>query len=388
HEPDRSQTVIDQVLLNKDDYSIPITQDDINEAIKDLAKRDPKEWSLMGIRQKLKEFPNKYRKIIAGDTDLLDLFSKVTSHFMLGLVNTEGPAMKILLAGSHGVGKSSRGEAYAKAMGYESLIIEMNRYRPGSGLYSEQFMSEIAQQLLKDPHSVIILDEIEKCSPEVQSSLLRMLESDYFSAKIRINNGNYRSRKISVKFAKFIATTNAGHEYIDRMMKHETTSIGFVDHHETPNSQKYSLENAFSKINRSEFRAVLKQQIEPAIVDRFSGWHGVYIIPIPSAKTLKKILILNLSSQLKHLKKSLSYNVDIQLRGMGHLLDKYVQQIEMGRVNVRDSIKDILFEVREAIAQEIINSPEIGETDFSNQSNPKSIIRKSFAPPKCNPLFK
>jgi ATP-dependent Clp protease ATP-binding subunit ClpA len=142
-----------------------------------------------------------------------------------GLKAAEKPIGSFLLAGPTGVGKTEVSRQLAKILGLELVRFDMSEYMerhtvsrligapPGYIGFDQGGL--LTDAVTKHPHSVVLLDEIEKAHPEVFNLLLQVMDH----GSLTDNNG----RKADFRNVIFIMTTNAGAENISRR------SIGFSE---------------------------------------------------------------------------------------------------------------------------------------------------------------
>jgi ATP-dependent Clp protease ATP-binding subunit ClpA len=140
-----------------------------------------------------------------------------------GLRGGQKPIGSFLLAGPTGVGKTELTRQLALQMGLELLRFDMSEYMerhtvsrligapPGYVGYDQGGL--LTDQVTKHPHSVVLLDEIEKAHPEVFNLLLQVMDH----GTLTDNNG----RKTDFRNVIVVMTTNAGAENVSRR------SIGF-----------------------------------------------------------------------------------------------------------------------------------------------------------------
>ena len=169
-----------------------------------------------------------------------------------GVRNQNRPIGTFLFLGPTGVGKTELSKALADVyFGGESKMvrIDLNEYvRPEdvARLIADgaDDPSSLTAQVMKQPFSVVLLDEIEKAAPEVLATLLQLLDEGILR--------DVRNREISFRDAIVIATSNAGadriREYIDRGYKMEQFESKFTD--ELINSGQFRPEflNRFDEI--------------------------------------------------------------------------------------------------------------------------------------------
>lgn len=159
-----------------------------------------------------------------------------------GLRGGHKPIASFLLAGPTGVGKTELTRQLALQMGLELLRFDMSEYMerhtvsrligapPGYVGFDQGGL--LTDAVNKHPHSVVLLDEIEKAHPEVFNLLLQVMDH----GTLTDNNG----RKTDFRSVILVMTTNAGAENVSRrsigfsMQDHSTDSIEAINRTFTP----------------------------------------------------------------------------------------------------------------------------------------------------------
>jgi ATP-dependent Clp protease ATP-binding subunit ClpA len=141
-----------------------------------------------------------------------------------GLGDQRRPVGSFLFAGPTGVGKTEVTRQLALAMGVEFVRFDMSEYMerhtvsrligapPGYVGFDQGGL--LTEAIVKHPHCVLLLDEIEKAHPDVFNLLLQVMDH----GTLTDNNG----RKTDFRHVIIVMTTNAGAQEMSR------TSIGFV----------------------------------------------------------------------------------------------------------------------------------------------------------------
>lgn len=186
-----------------------------------------------------------------------------------GLSDPERPLGCFLFAGPTGVGKTEVSRQLAKSLGVELIRFDMSEYMeshtvsrligapPGYVGYDHGGL--LTEALNKNPHSVVLLDEIEKAHPDVFNLLLQVM--DY--GVLTDTNG----RKADFRHATLIMTTNAGAEMMQRQ------AIGFKDQ-EFQSDSFLAIQKRFTPEFRNRLDAIilfdaLPTTIVARVVDKF-----------------------------------------------------------------------------------------------------------------------
>ncbi|MGJ8694343.1 MAG: ATP-dependent Clp protease ATP-binding subunit ClpA [Thalassotalea sp.] len=247
--PDKAIDVIDeagarQQLVAPSKRKKVINNTDI-EAIVARIARIPEKSVSSSEKDSLKTLDRNLKMLVFGQDHAVDELSSVIRLSRAGLGNEEKPVGSFLLAGPTGVGKTEVTKQLAKLLGVEFLRFDMSEYMekhaisrligapPGYVGYEQGGL--LTDAVLKHPHAVVLLDEIEKAHQDVFNILLQVMDH----GTLTDNNG----RKADFRNIILVLTTNAGVEETTRK------SIGFTQ-------QDHSVD-AMNEINRvfsPEFR--------------------------------------------------------------------------------------------------------------------------------------
>lgn len=150
-----------------------------------------------------------------------------------GVRNQNRPIGTFLFLGPTGVGKTELSKALADVyFGGESKMIrlDLNEYVRADDVArliadGADDPTSLTAQVMKQPFSVVLLDEIEKAAPEVLATLLQLLDEGILR--------DVKNREVSFRDAIVVATSNAGaeriREYIERGYQLEQFEAQLVD---------------------------------------------------------------------------------------------------------------------------------------------------------------
>jgi len=227
--PDKAIDVIDEagaaqrlVPENKRKKSIGAT--DIEQVVAKIA-RIPSARVTVSDKEALRDLDTKLKMVVFGQDEAIDTLSSAIKLSRAGLKDMERPIGSFLFAGPTGVGKTEVSKQLANIMGVELLRYDMSEYMerhtvsrligapPGYVGFDQGGL--LTEAVNKHPHSIVLLDEIEKAHPEVFNLLLQVMDH----GTLTDNNG----RKADFRNVVLIMTTNAGAQDMSR------ASIGFTE---------------------------------------------------------------------------------------------------------------------------------------------------------------
>ncbi len=216
-----------------------------------------------GDREKLLNMEELIHKRMVNQTRAVTVVSDALRRARAGVRNQNRPIGTFLFLGPTGVGKTELSKALADVyFGGEARMIrlDLNEFvRPEDVVRliadGADDPSSLTAQVMKQPFSVVLLDEIEKAAPEVLSTLLQLLDEGILR--------DAKNREVSFRDAIVIATSNAGadriREYIDRGYKMEQFEGDFINELINSNQFKPEFLNRFDEIVL--FRPFTKEEL-------------------------------------------------------------------------------------------------------------------------------
>ncbi|TVR63242.1 MAG: ATP-dependent Clp protease ATP-binding subunit ClpA [Candidatus Competibacteraceae bacterium] len=326
HLPDKAIDVIDEAgasqrLLPVAKRKKVINATDVETIIAKIARIPPKTVS-SSDKDVLRNLERDLKLVVFGQGEAIETLSNAIKMARAGLGNEQKPIGNFLFAGPTGVGKTEVTRQLAKIMGIELIRFDMSEYMerhtvsrligapPGYVGFDQGGL--LTDAILKHPHAVLLLDEVEKSHPDVFNLLLQVMDH----GTLTDNNG----RKADFRNVILVMTTNAGAEQMDR------PSIGFT-------SQDHSTDGmeAIKRLFSPEFRNRLDTIVQ------FRA-----LTPVTIAQVVDKFLI-ELEAQLESKKVTLEVDDEgrnwLALRGY----DPKMGARPMSRL-IQDSIKRRLAE--------------------------------------------
>ncbi|MGI9219864.1 MAG: ATP-dependent Clp protease ATP-binding subunit ClpA [Woeseiaceae bacterium] len=226
--PDKAIDVIDEAgaslrLQPEESRESRVTVEMVENIIAKMARIPAKSVSASD-RDALKTLERDLKLTIFGQDKAVESLSAAIKMARSGLREDEKPIGSFLLAGPTGVGKTEVTRQLAMCMGVELIRFDMSEYMerhtvsrligapPGYVGFDQGGL--LTEAVTKNPHAVVLLDEVEKAHPEVFNLLLQVMDH----GTLTDNNG----READFRNIILVMTTNAG--------AHEMTraSIGFT----------------------------------------------------------------------------------------------------------------------------------------------------------------
>jgi ATP-dependent Clp protease ATP-binding subunit ClpA len=271
--PDKAIDVIDeagayQQLQSPSKRKKVIGVGDIEAVVAKIARIPPKTVS-SDDKEVLQKLEKNLQMVVFGQNKAISSLATSIKLARAGLRAGEKPIGSFLLAGPTGVGKTEVTRQLAKVLGVELIRFDMSEYMerhtvsrligapPGYVGFDQGGL--LTDAVTKQPHAVVLLDEIEKAHPEVFNLLLQVMDH----GTLTDNNG----RKADFRNVILVMTTNAGAESISRR------TIGFTHQDHSTDGME-----AINRMFTPEFRNRLDSivQFEPlgedvilTVVDKF-----------------------------------------------------------------------------------------------------------------------
>ena len=271
--PDKAIDLIDETgaLLNinrKNKNKITVTDLDIEKTISKITKIPEKTLS-KNESLNLKNLERDLKRVIFGQDKAIDALCNAIKLSRAGLRDDNKTISSFMFAGPTGVGKTEISKQLASILGIELIRFDMSEYMerhtvsrligapPGYVGFDQGGL--LTEAVVKNPYSVLLLDEIEKAHPDIFNILLQVMDNGVLTD----NNG----RKADFRNVIIIMTTNAGAELLEKK------SIGFNSQSNESDAIK-TLKKLFSPEFRNRLDEIIQFNYLPkkvilSIVDKF-----------------------------------------------------------------------------------------------------------------------
>ena len=286
--PDKAIDVIDEAgarqrLLPEDERKSVLDEEDVEQIIAHMARIPAKQVS-RSDRDALKNLERDLKLVVFGQEEAIGALSAAIKMTRAGLGEEEKPIGSFLFAGPTGVGKTEVTRQLAMTMGIELIRFDMSEYMeahsvsrlvgapPGYVGFDQGGL--MTEAVTRNPHAVLLLDEIEKAHPDVFNILLQVMDH----GTLTDTNG----READFRNVILVMTTNAGAAQSARR------SIGFTDQDNTTDALEV-IRKAFAPEFRNRLDAIinfrsLDMPVVLQVVDKF-------ILELEEQLTLKDVNI-------------------------------------------------------------------------------------------------
>lgn len=264
--PDKAIDVVDEAGANqtlkpegKRKKSVGVAE--IEEMVAKMARIPPNKVS-RSDKNLLKNLERDLKMLVFGQDDAIKSLSAAIKLARSGLGDPRKPVGSFLFAGPTGVGKTEVTRQLAHLMGVELVRFDMSEYMeshsvarligapPGYVGYDQGGL--LTEAINKHPHSVLLLDEIEKAHPDIFNILLQVMDH----GTLTDNNG----RKADFRHVIIVMTSNAGAADMERR------SIGFVEQDHTSDG-KEAVERTFTPEFRNRLDAIIQfAALDPDVI--------------------------------------------------------------------------------------------------------------------------
>lgn len=271
--PDKAIDVMDEAgaaqrILPKSKQKKVIGKAQIETVIAKVA-RIPEKTVSHDDKQVLQFLGRDLKNMVYGQENAIDALVAAVKMSRSGLALPDKPIGSFLFSGPTGVGKTEVAKQLAYSMGVPLQRFDMSEYMerhavsrligapPGYVGFEQGGL--LTEAVNKQPHCVLLLDEIEKAHPDIFNVLLQVMDA----GKLTDNNG----KSADFRNVILIMTTNAGAESLSR------PSLGF-----TAKRERGDEIQAINKLFTPEFRnrldaiipfAPLSEPVIAKVVDKF-----------------------------------------------------------------------------------------------------------------------
>jgi ATP-dependent Clp protease ATP-binding subunit ClpA len=321
--PDKAIDVIDEIgaavkLLPPDKRKKSIGAKDIEKIVAKIAKIPPRSVSTSD-KEQLQNLERDLKLTVFGQDAAIETLASTIKLSRSGLGHPEKPIGCFLFSGPTGVGKTEVAKQLAQIMGIEFIRFDMSEYMekhtvsrligapPGYVGFDQGGL--LTDGINRNPHSVLLLDEIEKAHPDLFNILLQVMDH----ATLTDNNG----KKADFRNVILIMTTNAG----AREMSGAPLGFGAPSN---AGKGKEAIEKMFSPEFRNRLDAMivfnsLSMEIIEQVVDKF-------IMELDQQLNEKRVF-LQLTARARRWLAERGYDPSFGARPMARLIQNEIKRV-------------------------------------------------------------
>jgi ATP-dependent Clp protease ATP-binding subunit ClpA len=377
--PDKAIDVIDEVgasrmLLPEHKRRKTVTLRDVEEIVAKIARIPPKSVSA-DDKETLRNLERDVRSMVFGQDKAIESLAAAIKLSRAGLRDQEKPIGSYLFSGPTGVGKTEVARQLASVLGIELVRFDMSEYMerhsisrligapPGYVGFDQGGM--LTDSIDQHPHSVLLLDEIEKAHPDLYNILLQVMDH----GKLTDHNG----KTVDFRNVILIMTTNAGAADMAK------PAIGF-EREARVGEDEDAIKRMFSPEFRNRLDAVIAfAGLTPEVVARVVEKFVMQL----EAQLADRNVTIELSSAAKEWLSERGYDRLYGARPLARVIQEYVkkplaEELLFGRlvkggavkVGMKDGALD--FEVTEAAAPAAVSRPNGGD-ESGTEKEPEEV---------------
>ncbi|MBR6144935.1 MAG: AAA family ATPase [Treponema sp.] len=237
---------------------VPVSQDTIR-MVAAKAARVPLETVTTGEKEKLRSLESDLKQKIFGQNRAVESVCMAVKKARAGFRNMEKPEAAFLFVGPTGVGKTELAKVLASSLGEKLIRFDMSEYQekhtvsrligspPGYVGFEEGGL--LTDSVRKEPHSIILFDEIEKAHQDIYNILLQIMDYGILT--------DNQGRKADFKNCMIIMTSNAGARDMEKGSVGFSGGSSFDDAKNDSATLNEAVEKEFSPEFRNRLDAII-----------------------------------------------------------------------------------------------------------------------------------
>ena len=322
HLPDKAIDVMDEAGANLRlkpvaERSDHVTVEMIENIVAKMARIPAKSVSASD-RDVLRTLERDLKLTIFGQDQAISALASSIKMARSGLRDEDKPIGAFLFAGPTGVGKTEVTRQLAMIMGVELILFDMSEYMerhtvsrligapPGYVGFDQGGL--LTEAVTKNPHAVVLLDEVEKAHPEVFNLLLQVMDH----GTLTDNNG----RKADFRNVVLVMTTNAGAQEMSR------ASIGFTSQDHTSDGMEI-IKKSFTPEFRNRLDAII--QFAPLDIDSIKRVVDKLVVEL-EAKLGSNDVTIELDDEAREWIAERGYDPKMGARPMARIIQEQIKR--------------------------------------------------------------
>jgi ATP-dependent Clp protease ATP-binding subunit ClpA len=320
--PDKAIDVIDEAgarqrLLPPDIRKSVIDLEEIELIVSKMARIPAKQVSASD-KDVLRNLDRNLKMLIFGQDPAIETLVSAIKLARSGLGHPDRPIGSFLFAGPTGVGKTEVTKQLAMQLGVELVRFDMSEYMeahsvsrlvgapPGYVGFDQGGL--LTEKIVKTPHCVLLLDEIEKAHPDVYNILLQIMDRGVLTD----TNG----REANFKNVVIVLTTNAGAQIAARR------SMGFVEQNHTTDAME-AIRKQFTPEFRNRLDAIV--QFQALGMDHILRVVDKFLIEL-EALLHEKHVVLSVSPEARQWLAENGFDAQMGARPMARLIQDRIKR--------------------------------------------------------------
>lgn len=279
----------DKSLSPKKKAPVVVTTEDILRALSRSTGLPEQQLLLEQKYASLTDIATILSKSVIGQKDATDSIAHALIRSVAGIRDTDRPIASFLFLGPSGVGKTLLAKTIAKHFfGSDRAFIRLDMSEFGERHSIAQMIGspagyigygeggKLTEKIRREPHSVVLFDEIEKAHPDTANILLQILEDGFLT--------DAEGRKADFRHAMIILTSNIGTQSFT-----ESAKIGFDQH-----TLSEDFEERFQSVKKSVLEE-LKRTLRPELLSRL----GETLVFRPLGRKVVEMIVAQELEKLK-----------------------------------------------------------------------------------------
>ena len=345
--PDKAIDVLDEVgaaqrIAPKSKRKKLIGVNDVQAIVAKIA-RIPAKTVSNADKDNLRKLDENLKRVIFGKDEAISALGSAIKMARSGLGHPEKPTGAFLFAGPTGVGKTEVTRQLAHNLGVDLIRFDMSEYMeshtvsrligapPGYVGFDQGGL--LTDAIIKQPHAVLLLDEIEKAHPDVFNLLLQVMDH----GTLTDNNG----RKADFRHVVLVMTSNAGAAEMSK------PSIGFTKQDNLTSDGNEALKRTFTPEFRNRLDGII--QFKPLDKDAILRVADKAVLELEMLLEDKNVTI-EVDDAARQWLADHGYDVQMGARPMARLVQEKIKrpladellfgQLSQGGGHVRVTLKD------------------------------------------------
>jgi len=320
--PDKSIDIIDELgssesLKTVDKRKSILTEEDVERIVSKMTKI-PERNITLSDRNYLRDIDKNLKRLIYGQDHAIDALAGSIKLSRSGLRDPKKTIGNYLFSGPTGVGKTELAKQLSNILGVELIRFDMSEFSekhtiskligapPGYVGFDQG--GQLSERVEKNPHAVLLIDEIEKAHPDIFNILLQIMDYGVLTDQ----NG----KKIDFRNIILILTTNAGASDLEK------NEIGFVKNKDSQIDVE-TINKVFSPEFRNRLDSIIRfNHLDKVIIKQIVS---KFIVELESQLSIRDISI-ELTKSASDLICDLGYSNTMGARPIARLIDDKIKK--------------------------------------------------------------